>query len=112
MSTPIKYDEYKNIYLIDKVAEEDKFDHKDFAEVLGHIIRDNTLEKDNTPFNVGIFGKWGVGKSTVINLFKSIVETWKKDRISKQYKFIEFKVWKFSADALKKKFIFTIARAL
>jgi hypothetical protein len=109
----LKQENFKNIYLIDKVAEEDKFDHQDFSEILWRIIKDNTLENDLTPFNIGIFGKWGVGKSTVINLFKKSLNKWNLElKGKKEYKFIEFKVWKFSKDALKRKFIFSIGKEL
>mgnify|MGYP001586746839 CR=1 FL=1 len=109
----LKHEDFKNIYLVDQVSEEDKFDHQDFAEILWRIINDNTLEKDLTPFNIGIFGKWGVGKSTVVKLFTKILDKWNKENhTKKKYKFIEFKVWKFSKEALKRKFIFSIGKSL
>lgn len=99
-------EDFKKIYLVDKVTEEDKFHHQDFADILWRIINGNV-----PPFNVGIFGKWGVGKSTIVHLFEKKIEEWNKSNPIK-YKFIEFKVWKFSKDALKNKFIFTIGRKL
>lgn len=109
----LKHKDFKNLYLVDQVSEEDKFDHQDFAEILWRIINDNTLEKDLTPFNIGIFGKWGVGKSTVVKLFTQILDKWNKENgHRKKYKFIEFKVWKFSKEALKRKFIFSIGKNL
>ena len=109
----LKHENFKNIYLTDKVADKDKFDHQDFAEILWRIIQDKTLKEDTTPFNIGIFGKWGVGKSTVVNLFQQKLDAWNLDeKNEKKYKFIDFKIWKFSEDALKRKFIFTIGNAL
>jgi len=108
-------DKFKNIYLYDKIAQKDQFDHQDFAEILLRIIKDNTSEnKDLTPFNIGIFGRWGVGKSTVVNLFKQLIEELneelKKKNKARKYIFIDFTVWKYSSEALKRKFIFTIGR--
>lgn len=107
----LKREDFKNIYLIDKVAAEDMFHHSHFADSLWKYIKDNTVEQDKTPFNVGIFGKWGVGKSTVIKLFTKHLEEWNGNRKNnKKFKFIEFKVWKFSENALRRKFIFTIGK--
>ena len=106
-------EQFKNIYLYDKIAQKDQFDHQDFSEVLLRIIKDNTSEdKDLTPFNIGIFGRWGVGKSTVVNLFKELIEDLNKENKQKKYIFIDFTVWKYSSEALKRKFIFSIGKKL
>ncbi len=113
MAESVNLEEFKNIYLIDKVADEDKFNHQDFADILWRLIKDNTAEEDKSPFNIGIFGKWGTGKSTIVNLFKKEIASWNGRRgRKKEYKFIEFKVWKYSKEALRRKFIFTIGKEL
>ncbi len=113
MPQNLKLSDFSNLYLVDRVADEDKFDHQDFSEILWRIIQDKTLTEDRTPFNIGIFGKWGVGKSTVVNLFRKELDLWNKNNgHQKKYEFIEFKIWKFSKEAIKRKFIFTIGRSL
>ena len=53
-------------YIKDEVLEDledDDFGHRDFASVLKEIV-----DKQKTPLNIGIFGKWGVGKSSIVSL--------------------------------------------
>lgn len=82
----------------------DEFGHNDYAEILEKIIREQP-----TPFNIGIFGKWGVGKSTIVNLLK---ERLKKDISQNRIKFLEIKVWKYDKNSLRRKFISGIAQGL
>ncbi len=47
-------------------------------------------------FNIALIGKWGVGKSSIINLLKK--ELHGKD----EYKVFEINAWKYENDSLKK----------
>ena len=96
-----------NFFLTDRALEnatQDEFDHKSYAIILEKIIRDQT-----PPFNIGIYGKWGVGKSTIVNLLK---ERLKNDKKKKKIKFVEIKVWKYEKVSLRRKFIVKIASEL
>ena len=71
--------------------EKDVFNHKDIAE---NII--NVIETEETPFNLAIIGKWGLGKSSVIELVKG------KLKDPQRYKFHEINAWKYEKEALRR----------
>lgn len=97
----------KKLFLTDQAlqnSENDEFGHGDYAELLEKIVYDQP-----TPFNIGIFGKWGVGKSTIVNLLK---ERLKGDIAKNKIKFLEIRVWKYEENSLRRKFIVKIAEGL
>jgi predicted KAP-like P-loop ATPase len=47
--------------------EQDQLNRKHFTNVLAHALQRQNNEES---FTVGIYGKWGVGKSSLINLLK------------------------------------------
>lgn len=68
------------------VPESVKFGHETIAETLSAIIRNCP-----TPFTIGLFGTWGTGKSTVINLAKKLLP-------ELEGSIVEFDVWKYEHD--------------
>jgi hypothetical protein len=95
----------KKLFLTDRAlqnADNDEFGHNDYSLLLEKLIREQP-----TPFNIGIFGKWGVGKSSIINLLKEKLKSEKK-----KFKFIDINVWKYNEMSLQRKFIFKIAEGL
>lgn len=73
---------------------EDAFHHHDYVKNIKKII-----EEHNPPFNIALIGKWGVGKSSIINILKSELDA--KD----EYLFHEINAWKYENDSLKKAFL-------
>lgn len=96
------------IFLTDKAllkVEDDELGHSDYAELLLKLV-----SEQQTPFNIGIFGKWGVGKSSIVNLLKDKLNN---DIKRKKITFIEVKVWKYDEKiSLTRKFIVNIAEGL
>jgi hypothetical protein len=98
---------YSKIFITDKALqnpEYDEFGHIDYASLIERLV----LEQP-TPFNIGIFGKWGVGKSTIVNLLK---EKLKNEIRKNKIKFLEIRVWKYDENTLRRKFIVKIAEGL
>lgn len=77
-----------------------RFGHIGIAENLRRII----LECP-TPFTMGLFGKWGTGKTTVLNLLKDKL---KDGNIA----VASFDVWKHEGDALRRTFLKQITNQL
>ena len=84
MNTIIKQKKYfiKDSEL--KTIEEDRLNQKDVVKNLNLII-DNT----KPPFNVALTGKWGIGKSSIINL---LLNKYKND--TENYNIEKINVWK------------------
>ena len=67
----------KGSLISDLMNTEDLFNRKQRAETLAQYIIDKTTE---TPFNVGIFARWGEGKTTFLNyLQEELVRLNKKE---------------------------------
>lgn len=69
----------------------DKFKHIDIANNIINIIENNT-----TPFNIAIVGKWGLGKSSLINIVKQHFNG------KKEYIIEDINAWKYEKEALKR----------
>ena len=68
------------------------FYHKAIAPALIKI-----LKADSSPHTIGIFGSWGTGKSTIINMLRD-------DKNLKTPIFV-FDAWKYQEDALRRTFL-------
>lgn len=73
----------------------DMFNYSDIAQVLDDIISTNT-----PPYNVAVIGKWGLGKSSLINL---VTERYRKD--GTRYQVQEINAWKYEKESLRKVFL-------
>lgn len=49
-----------------------------FYQPYAQFVADTICERDNTPLTVGLFGNWGAGKSTLVNLVRTELD--KKDK--------------------------------
>lgn len=76
-------------------TDNDMFNYSSIAQVLDDILSTNT-----PPYNVAIIGKWGLGKSSLINL---VTERYRKDR--KHFQIQEINAWKYEKESLRKVFL-------
>lgn len=94
--------EENNIYLMDKpIADinKDEFDHK---SIVDEIIKN--IEKNKPPYNIALIGKWGTGKSSILECVKNNLETDKDNK----YLFANINAWKYEKQELRKYFILEI----
>jgi len=77
-----------------------KFGHEGIAETIKNIIISCP-----TRFTIGLFGKWGTGKTTIINRLKNKLQ-------NKKIAVVEFDVWKHEGDALRRTFLKEIVKQL
>ena len=73
----------------------DQFHYADISKVLKEIIDTNA-----PPFNIAIIGKWGLGKSSLINL---VTNKYKKS--PEKYCIQEINAWKYEKESLRKVFL-------
>lgn len=82
--------------------ENDRLKHPSIAETLKDIIVNCPL-----PFTIGLFGKWGTGKSSISNFLKSKLKI-----EDKTVAFIDFDVWKYEDDSLRRYFLINLVEKL
>ena len=104
----ISTDSNKSLFRPDepvKNVDEDRFYHKHFVDVLKHIICNC-----DAPLNIALYGRWGVGKSSILNFFGEGIKT--DEDLNKKFKFVVIDVWKFSPHILKQEFLDALNREL
>ena len=79
-------------------VEQDRFDHRHFAEALKYVICNG-----EPPLNIALYGKWGVGKSSVLEFFRT--EIFKDRDFNEKFVFVTIDVWKLSPHILKQEFL-------
>lgn len=85
-------------------TEEDKFEHREYVDALVQI-----LQNTEPPWNIGVFGKWGTGKSSIIRLLFDRLEDHSdfQDAVC-----VEFDAWKHAEDSIRTDLLLGIDRAL
>ena len=79
-------------------VDEDRFDHRHFVDVLNYVIHNC-----EAPLNIALYGKWGVGKSSILNFFSREVSVNKDSNDGIDFVIID--VWKLSPRILKQEFL-------
>ncbi|MCH7698328.1 MAG: hypothetical protein IH865_05275 [Chloroflexi bacterium] len=96
----------KNILLRDdpiNLEAHDSFRHDAYEGVLKDLLSDV-----EPPFTIGLFGKWGAGKSTITGHLRSSFG-FEDGRTSA---FAEIDVWKFQTDAFRRQFLLGVEKEL
>ncbi len=85
----------KDLSLFEKEYNEklDSFHHKTYAETLVKLI-----ESNKPPLSIGLFGPWGTGKSTILNIVCIFLE-------NKDFICVYFNAWKFAGDSFRRQFL-------
>jgi KAP family P-loop domain len=79
----------------------DAFGHIDYADALHSIVTD-----EKPPLTVGLFGPWGVGKSSIIGALQARLVG------DAQTAFAYFDAWRYEGDSLRRQFLLDIATDL
>ena len=72
---------------------DDEFQHKHYVSVLKDI-----LLKSQTPINIGLYGKWGVGKSSIVHMLDEAI---KNEEELKEFEYVEVDAWGISRKSLQ-----------
>lgn len=76
--------------------DEDLFNFKHYAEKVKRIIQLNSSNTD--PLTIGIYGKWGEGKTSFLNLLKYKIDHFNKEKNDKEYLIYDFNPWRYSTE--------------
>lgn len=88
---------------IDFVDSEDLLGSSQYVDELSYILKN--IPTDNT-FTIGLFGKWGTGKSSIIKTIQN------KLIDNPKIKFIYFDAWRYKGDSFKRTFLQKVAQSL
>lgn len=97
--------EEKKYFLKDNAltsVDDDFFRHQD---VTNNIIK--ILETTNPPYNIAVIGKWGLGKSSLLNMVTKHIDS-DKNHFMK----IEINAWKYEKEVLAKVFLRQVRQGL
>lgn len=89
---------------IDLIEKYDILETKRYAESL----KDTILNAPPTPFNIGLYGEWGSGKSSIIKTAQTQLESNKDQKI----KFVIYDAWKYANDSFRRMFLKTLQEQL
>lgn len=82
------------------VARDLSFGHKSIADSLVKIV-----QYCPKPFTIGLFGKWGTGKTTIIH--------WLTNQLDKNhFCIVHIDAWKYEGDSLRRQFLITLDEEL
>ena len=87
----------KKYFLTDAELENSNEDYFNINDLKKNIFK--ILENNEKSYNIAIIGKWGLGKSSLINMVKSELNN--KDN----YKVIEINAWKYEKETLARVFL-------
>ena len=85
-------------------AEVDAFHHEAYANTIYKLLLSN-----KPPLSIGLFGSWGIGKSTVINI---LLDKTKKEQSHNNIVPVYFNAWKYSGDSFRRQFLLTVAEKI
>ena len=83
--------------------ENDILETKRYAESLKE-----TILNAPTPFNIGLYGEWGSGKSSIIKTVQTQLESNQEEKI----KFVVYDAWKYANDSFRRMFLKTLQEQL
>jgi len=95
----LKFNILKDEPLTNKEA--DRFGYSDIADKLTNII-----QNVKPPFTIGLYGKWGSGKTSICKLVEKNLE---KDE---KFKVFYFDVWKYEKDSFRRQFLIQLEEKL
>lgn len=77
-------------------AEDDLFNFKHYAEKIQKLIQLNSSNPE--PITIGIYGKWGGGKTSFLNLIENKIDHFEKKNGDKEYLKFHFNPWRYSSE--------------
>lgn len=85
-----------------KSVDDDFFRHQDVTNNILRILRNN-----EPPYNIAIIGKWGLGKSSLINMVLNAIEK-EPDKYTK----VQINAWKYEKEVLGRVFLRQVLQGL
>ena len=97
--------EDKNRFLSDSPIEDvdkDQFRHKEYVDTLERMVKDA-----DPPWNIGVFGEWGSGKTSIIRMLYSRFRDSETDYVT-----VEFDAWKHAEESIRTDLLLNLDQAI
>ncbi|MEE6209458.1 P-loop NTPase fold protein [Salarchaeum sp. III] len=97
--------ENKDRFLSDSPIEDvdkDEFRHQEYVDTLERMVEDV-----NPPWNIGVFGEWGSGKTSIIRMLYSRL----RERDT-NYVCVEFDAWKHAEESIRTDLLLNLDQAI
>ena len=91
-----------NIYLMDKPIDDINKDEFDYKSIVDEMV--NNIQNNQPPYNIALIGKWGTGKSSILDCAKKELE----NKGNNEYLFTTINAWKYEKQEIRKSFILEI----
>ena len=85
-----------------ELGEEDRFRHRAYVNLLTQAITEL-----KPPFTLGVFGSWGVGKTSIVNDLRD-----KIGQNDSNIRAVTIDVWKYRGDSLRRQFLYDLQQQL
>lgn len=82
---------------IDEIKD-DRFHHDTYANILLEIIKEV-----DPPCNIGLFGRWGSGKTSIIRILMKKIDD--KGVSGQKIAYFEFDAWKYAGDSIREQIL-------
>lgn len=76
--------------------EEDLFNFEHYAVKVQKLLQYNS--NNSNPLTIGVYGKWGEGKTSFLNLIENKIDLWKKGNKDKGILKYHFNPWRYSTE--------------
>ena len=83
-------------------VKDDKFGHQVYAKILADVFHPDS--KNSIGISVALFGKWGQGKSSIVEMLR--------DLLDKRVKIVTFNAWKSRGDSIRRQMLLTIMKGI
>lgn len=94
--------------------DKDSFNHNIYAKLLANIF--NPASGNDAGISVALFGKWGQGKSSVVQMMESLISDSKTEGKAESYKatakVIWFNAWKTRGDHVRRQLLLSIIKGI
>mgnify|MGYP000359716915 CR=1 FL=1 len=82
--------------------DDDEFRHEEYVDTLEKIVR-----SAESPWNIGVFGEWGSGKTSIIEMLYSRFQKSDNDFVC-----VQFDAWKHAEDSIRTDLLLNLDRAI
>jgi len=98
--------ESRPVFLTDRPIDSSKDDEFNYAVFVDQL--EKIVENCETPANIGLFGKWGVGKTSILNLLEERIQN--RRELKESFDYVRIDAWKLFKESLRQQLLLELNR--